>query len=94
MLIAYDNLFQLDPEAPYGEKTRLMASNSGHSKGILISLDTSEFRVDYKEGKAEIHLSRHMTTAEARRLAEALVKAADQNDENEKAWQQSIQVNG
>ncbi len=86
MLIAYDTLMQLEPEKPYGEKCRLMACNSGMQRGILLSLDTSDFRIDYEDGKASVHLSRHLTTAQARELAAQLVRAADGNEEMERQW--------
>lgn len=70
-----------------------MACNSGMQRGILISLDTNDFRVEHKDGKAEVHLSRTLTNAQARELADKLMTAAAANEEMEKAYNIVIQSN-
>ena len=81
MLIAYDTVYELKPEGRFGEKTRLAACNSGMQAGICVTLETHDFQVTYEDGKARVYLSRHLTTEQARELANALLKAADTNDE-------------
>jgi len=48
----------------------------GRNMGFLLSLRTSDFEIKHVDGKAEVHLSRNLTTAEALALGQALVAAA------------------
>jgi hypothetical protein len=81
MLIAYDTKFRL--EADKNQTTELYFGT--HSNG-LISLSTKNFRIDFEEGRASIHLSRHLDAKEMRELGQALLAAADETEQHEKAW--------
>jgi hypothetical protein len=83
MLVVYDNLLRLAPE-PMGEKTEFAACAAAR---IMLCLSTDDFRVEYKDGKASVHLTRHITNDEARALAAALTKRAQLLDDQAKQWQ-------
>ena len=89
MLICYKNVMQLDPEAR-GEKCRFMLSNSGLQSGIMVSLDSTHFRVEYKDGIGEVCLSRHLTTAQARDLATKLTEVADANEKLSELYEAEV----
>lgn len=84
MLIAYENLYVLEPEQPYGEKTRLAACAAGR---VMVTLDTRDFDIQHKDGIAEVHLARHMTHQQARDFANSILQAVDKLEEQEKQWQ-------
>jgi hypothetical protein len=87
MLITYDTLVNLavDSEQP----TNLMVSKAGN---ILVSMSSCTFEVKHRGGMATVDLFRNITSEQAREIAAALTKAADQIDEFAKsvAFGQSV----
>jgi len=80
MLIAYDNMFRAPPEK-LGETTEFSAHS--HSR-IMVCMTTEDFRVEHKDGKTSVHLSRHLTHAQARELATAMLARVDALELQEK----------
>lgn len=74
MLIAYDNVFRLPPDKPNGTQ----ASVDNHGARFHVSLRSSDFRVEYDDGRASIQLYKDFTITQARELAAALLKRADE----------------
>lgn len=79
MLIAYQPIFEAKSEDSQPE---LFAGVGGSA--IMLSLRTSDFSVQHKDGKAEISLCRHLTADECRELGKALINAAH---DSEVLWQ-------
>ena len=86
MLIAYNPIFQSKKQNDYDKQPSLFAGNSG--MGICLSLNTSDFQVQYVDGKAQVHLSRNLTSDECRELGKALIESANANDRNQAEWVQ------
>ena len=83
MLIVYEPVFQA-PKEGKDNQPRLFAGTSG--MGVMVSLSTDSFHIEYKEGKAEVHLARHLTAEECRALGQALIDTADNNDRMHAEW--------
>lgn len=83
MLIAYDNLLRLPADPKSGETTEFAAC--AHSR-VLLTMSTEDFRVEHKEGKASVHLSRHLTHEQARLLANSILERVEQMEKQEKEW--------
>ena len=83
MLVVYDNLLRLPADPKSGETTEFAAC--AHSK-VLLTMSTDDFRVEYKDGKANVHLTRHLTHQQARDLANSILARVDQLELQEKQW--------
>lgn len=86
MLIVYEPIFEA-PKEGKDSQPRLFAGTSG--MGVMVSLSTDTFHVDYKDGKAEVNLARHLTSDECRALGQALIDTANANDQVHAQWVQA-----
>lgn len=86
MLIAYNPVFESSKWNEPDSQPRLCVGQAGN---FLLTLTTKDFDVVYKDGKAEVTLGRHMSSAELRAFAMTLVNAADAALRQEKEWQQA-----
>lgn len=75
MLIAYRTVHSLPPGMENDGQPKLSASDSGND--MMVGLQTSDFDVRFKDGKAELFIARHLTYDEARAMGQAMIKAAD-----------------
>ncbi len=82
MLIAFDNVFRLPPDKPNGTQ----ASVDNHGTRFHVSMRSSDFRVEYDDGRANVQLYKDFTIAQARELAAALVKRADEVEAFDKSY--------
>lgn len=70
MIVAYQQVHRIERDDRQPEVF------VGRGMGFLLSLKTSDFEIKHVDGRAEVHLSRNLTTAEALALGQALVAAA------------------
>lgn len=70
MIVAYQQVHHIEGD---GRQPEVFV---GRSVGFLLSLKTSDFEIRHVDGRAEVHLSRNLTTAEVLALGQALVAAA------------------
>jgi|SRR5581483_481259 len=80
MLIAYDTRLTLSRPPHTLEPDFTLSQGPGSG---LISLHTQDFQVTYRDGKAEMYLSRHLTAAQLRQLAEIASSMASEIDARE-----------
>lgn len=85
MLITYEPIFRATDDGV--QTTSLMVSKAGN---ILVSMSAFEFEVKHRAGSTHVDLFRHITVEQARKLADALMKAADENE----TIQKTVFVNG
>jgi hypothetical protein len=83
MLTVYDTLLRLPADPKSGETTEFAAC--AHSR-VLLTMSADDFRVEHKDGKASVYLSRHLTHEQARELAKSIVERVDQMELHEKQW--------
>lgn len=68
-------------EPPTG-KPKLTAT-AWPNRTISFCLQTSDFEIEYKDGKAQVSLSRDLTFAQVRQFAETLLAATDRVQQDE-----------
>ena len=83
MLITYDNLLRLPAEPLAGEHVELAACAYGK---VMLTMSTSDFRVEHKDGKASVCLFRHLTNEQARELANVLLERVAFQEEQAREW--------
>lgn len=83
MMIAYDTVYTRGAETPYDTSPTLRIGVSGGS--VLLTLDTKNFSVKYKNGEASVSLDKNLSSADVRELAKTLLEAANKID-NQERW--------
>jgi len=86
MHIVYDNVFCAEKTAMSDPVDMLVSARGVFS----ISLSTSDFKIEYVDGKASVSLHKHITSDQARKLAEAIIKKADEQDAQKTAITQMV----
>lgn len=89
MLIAYDTKLRLPPGQHTTEPELSLSQGPGSG---LISLNTKNFRVEYREGQAEMYLSRSLTPAQLRQFAEIAMSMANDLDRQNEMYVMSSQT--
>jgi hypothetical protein len=74
MIITYDTKLRLQTPKFTTEPEFALSAGPGSA---CVSLNTKNFRVEYKDGLAEMYLSRNLTAVELRQLGEAALALAD-----------------
>lgn len=87
MLIAYSPVYESTKWNEPDDQPRLFVGNSG--MGFMLTLSTSDFNVNYKDGKAEVSLARHMKPEQVKSLALALIDAAEAQIKLDRTWSSS-----
>lgn len=64
----------------------LLAAYLGGSKGIKIYMNTDVFKIAFDGGKASIGIDKDISPADARRLGNALLEAADSEERRAAEW--------
>ena len=82
MLIAYMPVFQTEKKE-HDTQPELFVGQAGN---FMVVLRTSDFEVQYKDGKAEVSLARYMTNEELKAFATKLLDAADNSIRDEKQF--------
>lgn len=85
MLIAYDNVFQLDGSSGVFKGPYISVSN--HGTNFMLSMQAESFKVEHEQGKTSVSLFRNLSVGEARELAHSLLERADEMEEQQKQWQ-------
>jgi hypothetical protein len=87
MLITYDNLIHLRADDTL--KTSLLVAAAGR---LLFTLSSSDFNVEYHDGKASVTLSRHISDEQARGLAHALLKRVEVHEAQQASFAMATQA--
>lgn len=82
MVVVYHPIYRLEKDTQHREEAELFVGTAG--SGALFSLTTDKFRVESEDGKAKVNLTRVLTKAQCRELAQALLGSADRQDAEDK----------
>ena len=84
MMISYNTVFSKKRESKFDTSPDLVVGVSGGS--ALLTLDTYDFDIKYKDGVASVLLGKHLSVTDLRELSAALTRAADELDNVKQQW--------